>query len=45
MGGDLSFQPSGLFFPRLANQDSFARLLHAIGSRAFNEAHQIISRR
>jgi hypothetical protein len=45
MCGYLSFQPSGLFFPRLADQHSFARLLHAIGLRAFHEAHQGFSRR
>ena len=36
---------SGLFFPRLANQHSFARPLHAVRLRAFHEAHQGFSRR
>jgi hypothetical protein len=44
MGGNLSFQSSGLLFPRLTDQHPLTRLAHAIELRVFNEAHQGLSR-
>jgi hypothetical protein len=44
MGSYLFFQSSGFLFPRLTNQNSLIRLLHATGPHVFfNDAHQSTS--